>query len=110
MTKPWLTADSSKYLALAEALRNGAFGLVENGLFQPEVVRPPGYPVFLFIVLHLLNQELVAVVIIQLALYLFSVFLIERILIKYEITSLPLLLLAALYPVISAYAAQIMTE
>ncbi len=110
MTKPWLTADSSKYLALAEALKNGAFGIVENGLFQPEVVRPPGYPALLFIVLHSLKQELDAVIIIQLALYLFSVFLVERILIKYEIPSLPLLLLALLYPVTCAYAAQIMTE
>jgi hypothetical protein len=110
MTKPWLTADSPKYLALAEALKNGAFGLVENGLFQPEVVRPPAYPVLLYIVLHLLNQKLVAVVIVQLALYLFSIFLVERILRKYEITSLPLLLLALMYPSISAYAAQIMTE
>ena len=110
MTNPWLTADSPKYLALAEALKNGAFGLVENGLFQPEVVRPPAYPVLLYLVLHLLNQKLVAVVIIQLTLYLFSILLAERILIKYEITSLPLLLLALMYPSISAYVAQIMTE
>src|SRR5262245_491813 len=110
MTKPWLTADSPKYLALAEALKDGAFGLVENGLFQPEVVRPPAYPALLFIVLHFLNQKLVAVVIIQLTMYLFSILLVERILIKYEITSLPLLLLALIYPSISAYAAQIMTE
>ena len=110
MTKPWLTADSSKYLALAEALKNGGFGILENGLFQPEVVRPPAYPIFLFIVLHLLHQKVVAVVIIQLALYLFSILLVERILIKYEITSLPLPLLALIYPATCAYAAQIMTE
>jgi len=110
MTKPWLTADSSKYLALAESLKSGAFGLLENGVFQPEVVRPPAYPILLFIVLHLLHQKIVAVVIIQLTLYLFSILLLERTLIKYEFSSLPLLLLALIYPATCAYAAQIMTE
>jgi hypothetical protein len=110
MAKPWLTPDSLKYLALADAFTNGAFGVVENGLFQPEIVRPPAYPAFLFIVLHLLNQNVAVVVIIQLALYLISVFLFERLLIRHGITALPLLLLALIYPAISAYAAQIMTE
>ena len=102
---PWTTADSQYYLDLAKSISSGRYGLS-----IPDPLRSPGYPVFLWIFTQVFHFPIVAIVIFQMALYLISIFLIQRLLESHRINSLWFLGLLTIYPTAAAYSVPIMTE
>lgn len=102
---PWLSPDSQGYLNLAHSLSSGTFGGIE-----PDAIRSPGYPVFLWIFVELLHLPLIAIVIVQMALYLFSIYLIQKLLEDHHINPLWFLGSLIVYPAAAAYSVPILSE
>jgi len=103
-------ADSAKYLGLAYALDRGYYGAQRGANYQPEAVRPPGYPAFLWLLVYQLRLPLIAVVALQALSCLIAVWLMEKLLIEHDFDSLPFLILVALAPFAAVYAARLMAE
>jgi hypothetical protein len=107
---PWLTGDSDFYLGLVTSLEHGAYGWLYAGGYQPDALRPPGYPIILWLLLHRLHLSVAAVVGLQLSLYLAAVLMIDRRIVKLGYSSLPFRLLALIYPFGAIYCGFVMTE
>jgi hypothetical protein len=111
ISHPWTTADSAEYLKLADSLGAGlGYGAMTADGFQPDVLRPPGYPLLLSFFLHTLGLPLVAVAATQLLVFWASLWLVQRMLVRFAIEPAPMLALAAAYPFPAMYSVNIMTE
>jgi hypothetical protein len=108
--RPWIAGDSRVYLELARNLHEGHFGTLQGGVFNPDTLRPPGYPLILAFQIYGLGLPHVAISLIQLGLYLASLALIERTLTRLGFNSLSFLALALIYPFAAVYSAPIMGE
>jgi hypothetical protein len=112
-TRPWLTGDSARYLALADALGGGrGYSLWTGQAFEPESIRMPGYPVFIMVFQKLLGQGQAVVVLIQGVLFLFAVWLMWRVTTRAfgQLTGICFLALSAVYPFIAYSAGQVSPE
>lgn len=112
-TKPWLTGDSPRYLALADSLTSGrGFGLIAGAVFEAEGMRMPGYPLFIALCYACFGHNVLGVVVAQALLFLLSVWLVYRI--SKEafgyFTSICFLVLSAFYPFVAYSAAQVSPE
>jgi hypothetical protein len=107
-----MAGDSEVYLSLAEGLKTGSFGFFQAGNFYHEAIRGPGYPLFLWFLLHILHLPLSGIDAIQFLLYLASIALLYRWIKKHYTVmhGLVFLGLMTLYPFPAVYAARIMTE
>lgn len=112
-TSPWITGDSARYLALAESISSGhGFSLENNGLFEPEGWRMPGYPLFIAICRAVTGGNNWGIVVGQSILFLLSVWLVWKVTTRVfgELTGLLFLLLSAGYPFVAYSAGQISPE
>ena len=107
---PWLAGDSPSYLKLAANLQQGFYGEILQGRIEPDALRPPGYPLILWFLMHVLKLSGGAVIVVQLGSYLLSLFLIERFLARLSLPSNLFLLIAAAYPFGAIYSSGFMTE
>jgi hypothetical protein len=110
VTRPWIAGDSKVYLELASNLHHGRFGTLQDGIYQPDVLRPPGYPLALWLQIYVLRMPLAAIAIGQAILYLLSLALIERLLCAKNINATSFLSAALIYPFGAIYSAPIMAE
>jgi hypothetical protein len=110
VSHPWLTADSGEYLKLANALLQGSYGSQTSEGFQPDVLRPPGYPIIIYVLHHVMQLPFWVISSVQIAAYWLSLFLIQRMLERFGLEPWPMLALAAVYPFPAMYSANIMTE
>src|SRR5882724_12169861 len=62
---PWIAGDSIRYLDLSQAILRGHFGLIHNGVFDPEAWRQPGYPAFLALGSLVVGKSHLALIILQ---------------------------------------------
>jgi len=108
--RPWLEPDSRAYLALSRNLLDGRYGTFRDGAFAPELFHPPGYPVYLMVLLRLVRLPAAAVVASQMALLLASVALLQRLLVRHGLSPLPFLVIVAVTPATMGYAAKLMSE
>lgn len=108
--RPWMDGDSTRYLELAQSLATGKYGFFVNGMFSPEANRPPGYPIFLWFFLHALRLPVGLVILLQIGLYLASLWLLTRLLRDWNLPALPFQLLCTLYPFGLGYSAKFMSE
>jgi 4-amino-4-deoxy-L-arabinose transferase-like glycosyltransferase len=112
-TRPWLTGDSRRYLALADALGRGhVYGLGSGAAFEPEGMRLPGYPLFIIACQALFRDGNASVILVQCLLFLISVWLVWRVAseILGQRTGLFFLVLSAVYPFVAYSACQISPE
>jgi len=111
ITSPWVrSSDSLEYLQLAEALSQGRYGGITAAGFEAEALRPPGYPAFLWLVLHVLHLPVVAAVVIQLAVYAACLALIVRWLRPIRFAPQLFLLCALIYLFPAIYVSALMSE
>ena len=108
--RPWAIGDSFHYLLLAKNLANGHYGAVTAAGFEPDVLRPPGYPLVLYFLLHVLGLPRGAVVAVQLAGICGSIFAVQRHLSARGMNPTPFVILAALYPFPLLYGANLLAE
>jgi hypothetical protein len=108
--KPWMTGDSEFYLELAGSIDHGFYGWALDGGYQPDALRPPGYPIILWLLLHKLSIPVPQLIGLQIGAYMASVFLIDRFLIKHRISTVPFRVLAVIYPFGAMYSAFLMAE
>lgn len=114
-TRPWLTGDSPRYLALAEALAEGrGYGLAAAGGsgFEPENLRMPGYPVFIMLTGRLTGLGDGGVVLAQALMFLCAVWLMWRVAKEVfgQAAGLCFLALSACYPFVAYSVGQISPE
>jgi len=102
--------DARKYLTLAHGLAEGFYGMPTGGSYIPEAVRPPGYPILLWMILYVLRLPLLSVVAVHFILYLASLYLAQRLLLAHKVSPLAFLILVLIYPFIAGYAARVQTE
>jgi hypothetical protein len=107
---PWLTSDSDAYLRLARGLSQGFYGSASPTGIEPDVLRPPGYPLILSAIIGRFGASIGAVVALQLLLYLVAIFLISKYLIEDGALRKAFLALCCLYPFGAVYSAFVMTE
>lgn len=110
---PWVTGDSDRYIALSDSLLRGeGFGLEHGAIYEPEVWRMPGYPLFIAVCRFVAGGNNWGIVLIQSVLFLASVWLIYQIAIRVfsELTGLAFLLLSAVYPFVAYSVGQISPE
>ena len=110
LSRPWISGDSSYYLELGKSVCHGRYGSFTAAGFQPDVLRPPGYPVLLCALRHGLSLPIPAIVLLQLGAYLLSIFVLTRVLVRRGYSPTLMLLLAIAYPASIMYGTQIMTE
>jgi hypothetical protein len=111
LMRPWQpNSDSTEYLQLAQALSNGAYGSVTPAGFEPEALRPPGYPLFLWLNLHVAHLPIAGVIVLQLLMYLASLYLVARYLRKRAIPPLLFLTLAVGYIFAAVYSSAVLAE
>lgn len=108
--RPWAIGDSFHYLLLARNLGDGHYGSVTAAGFEPDVLRPPGYPVVLWFLLHLLGLPRGAAVALQLAGICGSIYAIQRHLAARGTNPTPFVVVAALYPFPLLYGANLLAE
>ena len=107
---PWMAGDSPSYLELAGNLARGFYGEVLEGRIQPDVLRPPAYPLLLWFLLHVMKLSGGAVIAVQLGAYLLAIYLVERFLRGRNLPGNIFLAVAAVYPFGVVYSAGYMTE
>ena len=111
LLNPWVAGDTDVYIRLAKSIDQGFYGEVLNGSYAPDPLRPPGYPLILWVILDFLNLPVLAAAFTNILAYLGSVYLtgrfIGRISPKTELAFLGLLLV---YPMPAIYSSFIMTE
>ena len=110
--QPFTTGDTPHYLDLSNSLASGRYGVMTDNGFEPEGVRVIGYPFFIFICHVFLGSSNFAVVCVQSILFLWSVFLIYKVVKNHfgENTSVVFLIIAAIYPFVAFSASQISPE
>ena len=104
--RPWMNPDSYQYLGLAEALSRGEYTYAG----VQDTFRTPGYPVLLFVLIHLLRLPLAAITLLQVGMYLAALALAVRILLPNDRARLLCLGLAAMYPFTPGYCAVVLSE
>jgi hypothetical protein len=102
--------DSAEYLRLASSLHQGSYGSVTANGLEPEALRPPGYPAFLWLLIYGLRFPLALVVATQLLMYLASLWLIARSQRHEKYLPQMFLVLAAAYVFAPLYISAIMAE
>ena len=110
VTRPWQTGDSPFYLSLANSIDHGFYGWPHGAGIQPDALRPPGYPILLWLLLHRLHANIALVVLLQMGLYVASIWLIDRRLARDGLNVVPFRLLALAYPFGAIYCGFVMTE
>jgi hypothetical protein len=105
----WTTPDSPRYLALADALA-GVTSASGPAVVFPDAMRSSGYPVFLYLALHVARLPLGVVIALQMGLSLASVLLVERLLRAHDASPLLFLALVLVYPFAAAYSVRVQTE
>lgn len=108
--RPWEGGDTPAYLDLANGLAHGFYGTTLSDGPMPDVLRPPGYPLLLWFLLHVWGLPAAGVVLLQVGIYLLTIFLIDRWLARKGVNLIAFRVLAASYPFAAAYSAQILTE
>jgi hypothetical protein len=109
-SRPWIAGDSPYYLQLADSICHGRYGSVTAAGFQPDVLRPPGYPAMLCVLRGALGLPIPAIVLLQLGAYLLSIFVLSRVLVRRGYSATLMLLLAIAYPASMMYGTPLMTE
>jgi len=112
-TEPWLTGDSSRYLALSESLKKGqGYGLESGATFELEGWRMPGYPAFITLCQVLLGGGSFSVIIVQSVLFLISVWVVWAVTDKTlgRESGLVFLALSAVYPFVAYNVGQVSPE
>jgi len=108
--RPWIAGDSPAYLELAGGLSRGFYGMTTMEGNVPDVLRPPGYPILLWLLLDVTRLPIAAVIAIQLGVYLISLWLIDRWIVRTGVRPFFFRLAAAAYPFAAAYSANLLTE
>lgn len=108
----WSTDDQPLYMKLADALRNGGFGLQTANGFEPEGVRSFGYPIFLLFCYSIFGINDFGIILVQSLLYLASLVLIWRLIRQTfdATTSFIFLILTSIYPFLAYQTCQVMPE
>lgn len=109
LMQPWATGDSFAYLRDAESMKQFRFGEWTTAGFVPDGIHPPGYPFFLFILMHLLHLPLGAVVFLQLLMFFAAVRLCEAML-RDALPQVVFLTLVLSYPAAVAYSTRALSE
>jgi hypothetical protein len=91
-------------------LAHGGYGVVTAHGVIPDVLRPPGYPILLYLLLYVVGVPIAVVVWLQIGVFLLTLFLIDRWLIRQGIDPFLFRLLAAIYPFAAVYSSNILTE
>ena len=107
--KPWVIGDSTHYLLLAQSLADGRYGTVTAAGFEPDALRPPGYPIVLWFLLHFLGLPALGVVIVQVVAYCACLFGIQKLVFARGGDAL-FILVTALYPFPLFYSTYLLTE
>jgi hypothetical protein len=111
VSRPWTGGDTPYYLELAQGLANGHYAAqTAAGGLEPDALRPPGYPLLLWLLHHLLGLPLAAVVALQVGMVALSIYLVQRLLQRIGASPVPFLFLCAAYPFPVLYGAQLMGE
>lgn len=108
--RPWAIGDSFHYLALAQGLSHGSYGTVTQAGFEPDVLRPPGYPLILALLIYVLHLPHVAVVILQLVAYCGAIYSLQHYLRRAGGNPVPFIVVAAAYPFAMLYSTYLLTE
>jgi len=108
--RPWAIGDSFHYLALAQGLSHGSYGTVTQAGFEPDVLRPPGYPLILALLLYVLHLPHVAVVMLQLVAYCGAIYSLQHYLRRAGGNPVPFIVVAAAYPFAMLYSTYLLTE
>ena len=110
LSRPWVVGDNAQYLALADAISQGRYGSITALGFEPDTLRPPGYPLLLWFLMGVLRIPIEGIVIIQLITYLVSLYLVGRFLIRPAWGQSIFLALAAAYPAAMMYSSTVAAE
>jgi hypothetical protein len=110
LSRPWVFGDNAHYLTLSDALARGHYGVMTAAGFEPDAIRPPGYPVLLWFFEHALGLPIAGIIVVQLVAYLFTLFLAMRLLGEHPLARPVLLLLAISYPAAMMYGLNIAAE
>jgi hypothetical protein len=110
MLRPWAVGDSRHYLLLAQNLTEGRYGSITSAGFEADVLRPPGYPIILWFLLHVLGLPESVVVALQLASLCSMIYAVQRFLARLGINPVPFVGIAALYPFPLLYCASLLAE
>ena len=109
---PWIAGDSIRYLDLSQGILRGQFGLMHNGVFDPEAWRQPGYPAFLALGSLIFGKSRLALIILQHGLTLTSIIL-SYLVVRKELSQAAarvFLILCSIYPFIAEATAKFLTE
>lgn len=109
---PWQHGDTKDYLSLADSLSSGQYGVITADGFQQEGLRLPGYPVVILIYQTLFGKNFLGLILLQSFLYLFSIYLLWKILRDYfgQATGIIFLLILMPYIFIAYSVCMIITE
>ena len=108
--RPWMLGDSAYYLVLANSLAHGNYGALTQAGFEPDVLRPPGYPAILWLLGHVLRLPLAAIVAVQLGAYCTALYALQRFLDARGVNPVPFVAIAAIYPFPLLYSACLLAE
>ena len=109
---PWIAGDSIRYLDLSQSILRGQFGLMHNGVFDPEAWRQPGYPAFLAFGSIIFGKSQLAVIILQHCMTLTSIILFYLV-VRRELSASAgrgFLILCSVYPFMAEATAKFLTE
>jgi len=109
---PWIAGDSIRYLDLAQSILHGQFGLMHDGVFDPEAWRQPGYPAFLAVGSLIFGRSHLALISLQHVMSLTSILLTYSVVRKElsHVAARVFLLLSCIYPFIAEATAKFLTE
>jgi len=110
LRKPWLTPDSTLYLELARNLSGPGFVSDSSSGLLPDATRPPGYPLFLNLLVYRFHFAIGTIVALQLVMYLASIWLFARQLARTVLLRTALLGVAAVYIFPFFYSAAVLSE
>lgn len=110
LRRPWLTPDSTLYLELARNISGPGFVTNSASGLLPDATRSPGYPLFLNVLIFRLHLAIGAVVALQLAMYLSSIWLFAKHLARTVLLRTAFLGVATLYVFPFFYSAAILSE
>jgi hypothetical protein len=108
--RPWAIGDSFHYLLLAKNLADGHYGSVTAAGFEPDVLRPPGYPIILWFLLEFLGLPRAAAIALQLLAICAAIHSVQRHLSARAVNPTPFVIVAAVYPFPLLYGANLLAE
>jgi hypothetical protein len=108
--RPWAIGDSFHYLLLAKNLADGHYGSVTAAGFEPDVLRPPGYPIILWFLLEVLGLPRGAAVAAQVVGICGAIYAIQRFLVSRGVNPTAFIVIAAVYPFPLLYGANLLAE